>query len=83
MIYSQRQFALYSMHMGPMFRIQSQLHFGVLSAGQEIWQVSLRPMPQETISHLFDPSASIAGSSFMMTGAGADPLPSVTTVFST
>ena len=68
--YSQRQFALYSMHMGPKLRTQSQLHFGVLSAGQVILQVSLMPIPHDTISQELELSATWGGSfiSFMMTG---------------
>jgi hypothetical protein len=49
--------------------MQSQLHFGVLSAGQVISQVSLIPMPQDTISHLFAPSAISIGGAFIVTGA--------------
>ena len=65
--YSQRQFALYSMHMGPKLRTQSQLHFGVWSAGQVILQVSLMPIPHDTISQELDFSAT-KGGSFMLTG---------------
>ena len=67
--YSQRQFALYSMHMGPKLRTQSQLHFGVLSAGQVILQVSLMPIPHDTISQELELPATMGGSliSFMMT----------------
>lgn len=43
--------------MGPNDFRQSQLHFGVLSAGQVILQVSLIPIPQETISQELEPSA--------------------------
>ncbi len=66
-VYSQRQFALYSMHMGPKLRAQSQLHFGVLLAGQVILQVSLMPIPHDTISQELDFSATNGGS-FMLTG---------------
>ena len=61
-VYSQRQFALYSMHMGPILRTQSQLHFGVLSAGQVILQVSLMPIPHDTISQELALSATRGGS---------------------
>jgi hypothetical protein len=47
-----------------MFRAQSQLHFGVLSAGQVIWHVCLIPIPQETISQELDPSANKSGGGF-------------------
>ena len=55
------------MHMGPKLRTQSQLHFGVLSAGQVILQVSLMPIPHETISQELELPAT-RGGSFMMTG---------------
>lgn len=59
--YSQVQFALYSVHIGPKLLRQSQLHFGVLSAGQVILQVSLSPRPQDTISQELEPSATTSG----------------------
>lgn len=68
--YSQRQLALYSMHMGPKLRTQSQLHFGVLSAGQVILQVSLMPIPHDTISQELELPATMGGS-LTMTGVAA------------
>jgi len=59
------------MHMGPKLRTQSQLHFGVLSAGQVILQVSLMPMPQDTISQELELSAIRGGS---VVAAGGVPL---------
>ena len=66
------------MQRGPMFRMQSQVHFGVLSVGQSILQVSLIPAPHDTISHLFELSAISTGGSFMMTGGGSASPPSFT-----
>lgn len=76
-LYSHLQLALYSVHIGPKFLRQSQLHLGVLPAGQVILQVSLIPIPQDTISQELDPSAIRGGlfghatPSWMPSGAGS------------
>src|SRR5688572_24622080 len=57
------------MHMGPILRTQSQLHFGVLSAAQVILQVSLIPIPHDTISQVLGLSATMGGS-LIVTGIG-------------
>lgn len=49
---------------------QSQLHFGVLSAGQVILQVSLMPIPHDTISQELELPATMGGS-LTMTGVAA------------
>ena len=59
--YWHRQFALYSVQRGPKDLTQSQLHVGVFFAGQVILHVSLSALPQDTISHEFDPSARRTG----------------------
>ena len=49
------------MQIGPKERVQSQLHLGVLSAGQVILHVSLSVIPQEMISQELEPSATRIG----------------------
>ena len=55
--YSHLQLALGSVNIGPKVFKQSQLHLGVLSAGQVILQVSFMPMPQSMIAQKLETCA--------------------------